>query len=438
MSTPQLILIILLLLVASLRFLQKFYYTLAITVYHFLMFMVSPFHKKARDGIKGRKNLFKNLEEDFNFPDSKKIWFHCASVGEFEQGRPVIERIREQYPDHKILLTFYSPSGYELRKNYSGVDYVSYLPLDTKANAKKFIRIAKPDIAIFVKYEFWLHHINAIQKNKIPLFLISGIFRKKQIFFKWYGIVFRKSLKKYTTLFVQDEDSLNLLDRFKITNAEIAFDTRFDRVNEIAKHTAENELIRDFTANHNVLIAGSTWPMDERIIAGAFYHSLVYNNFKLVVAPHNIEKKYLKKTYRSFNKFSLRYSELNKSGPEDIAGKRVLIIDNIGMLASIYKYADVCYIGGGYNNGIHNTLEAAVYGKPILFGPKYKKFKEAVDMVDKGIAFPVNGSDDILQRINFMNQFNFVFTGAGSDAKEYVASHTGGTETIVNAIKKYL
>ncbi len=438
MSTPLLILIILILIATSLRFLSKFYYSVAIKIYHVLIFLVSPVNKKARAGIRGRKNLFKNLEANFNFPQSKKIWMHCASLGEFEQGRPVIEKLRNAYPDHKILLTFYSPSGYEQRKNFAGADYITYLPLDSKRNAKKFIRIAKPDLAIFVKYEFWIHHLCEIQKNKIPLFLISAVFRKKQLFFKWYGNVFKQTLRKYTMLFVQDEDSLALLSRHKISNAAIAFDTRFDRVTEIAETHKENKYVSDFTANHNVLIAGSTWPMDEKIISGAFYHSLVYNNFKLVIAPHNIDKKFLRKTYRIFKKYALRYSEISNAKPEDIAGKRVLILDNIGLLSTIYKYADVCYIGGGYNKGIHNTLEAAVYGKPLLFGPKYKKFKEAVEMVEKGIAFPVNGPDDILQRINFMNQFNFVFSGAGSDAKEYVASHRGGTQTIVNSLANYL
>lgn len=438
MSTPLLILIILILILASLRFLSWLYYKLGLLFYHLGMYIISPFNKKVRTGIRGRKNLFKKLQSDFNHPGQKKIWFHCASLGEFEQGRPVIEKFRAQYPEHKILLTFYSPSGYEMRKTYPGVDYVSYLPFDSSSNAKKFIRIVQPDLAVFVKYEFWLHYIDVIHKNKIPLFLISGNFRKKQIFFKWFGRTFRNGLKKFTVLFVQNDNSLELLKKYKINNTAIAFDTRFDRVIEIANRNIENDVVRRFTQNHNIIIAGSTWPMDERIIAMAFYHSLVYNDFKVVIVPHNIDKKHLRKTYKRFNKFSLKYSEIEKASDADIAGKRVLIVDNIGMLSSLYKYADVCYIGGGFDKGIHNTLEAAVYGKPVLFGPKYKKFNEAVEMIEKGIAFSVNSSDDILQRINFMNQFNFVFTGAGKDAREYVVSHGGGTETILNALKKYL
>ncbi len=423
---------------ASMLLFQQFYYTIFVGCYHFLIRIASIFNKKASLWIKGRKNLFDNLKLHFQDNNKRTIWVHCASLGEFEQGRTVMESIKTTHPDTKILLTFYSPSGYENQKNYAFADHVCYFPADTAANAEKFISIVKPDIAIFVKYEFWIHHINALHKKQIPLFLISGVFRKKQLFFKWYAPVFSKVLKKYTRIFVQNETSLNLLQKIKITNAEICFDTRFDRVKAISENKKEFPEIATFVKGHNIIIAGSTWPKDEKLLAKAFYKSLVFVNFKIIIVPHNIEEKYMRKTKKLFKKFSLIYSELHKAQQEDLIGKRVLIIDNIGMLSSIYQYADLNYIGGGFNKGIHNCLEAAVYGKPILFGPKYDKFIEAVDLTKKNAAFDVRDYNELLNRINLMNQFQFIFTGASSEAQEYVQAHLGGTKQIVNAVEQEL
>ncbi len=423
---------------ASMLLFQQFYYSIFVRCYHTLIRIASLFNKKASLWVKGRKNLFENLKPLFQDNNKKIVWMHCASLGEFEQGRTVMESLKSKHPEIKILLTFYSPSGYENQKNYPYADHVCYFPADTAANAEKFISIVKPDIAIFVKYEFWIHHINALHKKNIPLFLISGIFRKKQLFFKWYAHIFRTALKKYTRIFVQNEDSLKLLQHIKITTAEICFDTRFDRVKTISENRKDFPEIATFVKDHNVIIAGSTWPKDEKLLAKAFYRSLVFVNFKIIIVPHNIDEKYMRKTKKLYKKFSLIYSELHKATEADLIGKRVLIIDNIGMLSSLYQYADINYIGGGFNKGIHNCLEAAVYGKPILFGPKFKKFNEAVELTQRNAAFDIRDYNELLNRINLMNQFQFIYTGAASDAEDYVQSHLGGTRKIVEATLEQL
>ncbi len=388
--------------------------------------------------ISGRKQLITDLKKQFDFPSEKKIWIHCASLGEFEQGRPLIEKIKSDFPAHKILLTFYSPSGYDVRKDYPQVDYVTYLPFDNGKNAVAFIEAVKPDLAIFVKYEFWLFHLAELKRRQIPLFLISARFHKKQLFFKWYGILFRRSLKWYTTLFVQNQESIELLNKFKITNAVLAYDTRFDTVAQQLNKTIELPVVKEFSDGFNVIVAGSTWPTDERQIARAFYRSLVHHQFKLIVAPHHVDVKHLQKTNKKFSKYSIRYSEAIHKKPEEMLNKRVLILDNMGMLASVYKFGDLCYIGGGFNQGIHNTLEAAVFGKPLIFGPKYKKFNEAVDLINVGAGFVITSSEDLIQRIDFLNDFEVVRVGAERDAQKYVLEHTGGTKVILDSIRKHL
>lgn len=435
MKTVGIIFLLMIMLVVSLVFLQVIWYNIVLTGYHLLIRVASLFNKKARAWVNGRKNLFPALQSGFHYPDHKKIWFHCASLGEFEQGRPVIEQIKKENPDCKILLTFYSPSGYEMRQNYAGADYVCYLPADTAANAKKFLDIVQPDLAVFIKYEFWYHHINTLKKKNIPLYLVSGIFRKKQIFFRWYGRIFRSMLKKYTRIFVQNKESVELLHKIKIQQVEIAYDTRFDRVKEIAAAAQKPEYIEKFVADHNIIVAGSTWPDDEKILAAAFYHSLVYVNFKIIVVPHEVDAANIKKTQKRFKKYSILYSELPRATDADLRGKRVLIIDNIGMLASLYQFADVNYVGGGFGKGVHNVLEAAVFGRPVMFGPNYKKFNEAVELVRANAGFCVTDRFEMLNRINLMNQFQFIFTNAGKDAENYVNSHTGGTQMIVEKLR---
>ncbi len=412
-------------------FFQVIIYNIVTTIYHFLIKVASILNPKAALWVKGRKQLFDNLRNNYQPNGKKVVWFHCASLGEFEQGRSVIETLKNENPDLYIVLTFYSPSGYEVRKDYPIADLVSYLPADNAANAKKFIDIIKPDISVFVKYEFWYHYLNTLSNKNIPVILISAIFRKNQLFFKWYGRLHKSMLKKFTHIFVQNETSLDLLEKIKITTAEIAYDTRYDRVHAIAQNNKTYPEIEAFTTGYNVIIAGSTWPTDETIIAKAFYKSLVHVNFKLIIVPHQLDKRNLARTKRKFKKFSLIYSELHKATDADISAKRILILDTMGMLADIYKYADVNYIGGGFNKGVHNTLEAAVYGKPIIFGPKYKQFYEAVGLVKANAALIIRDSDDLLNRINLMNQFQFVYNGTGADAQLFINQRLGGSKVVV-------
>jgi 3-deoxy-D-manno-octulosonic-acid transferase len=418
--------------------LAKQVYDVIIFIYHTLIKISAPFNPKAKKWVEGRKNVYQNLQSNFNYPVSKKIWFHCASLGEFEQGRPLIEQAKKENPNVKILLTFYSPSGYEHQKNYDIADYVTYLPEDSAANAKRFISTALPDVAVFVKYEFWVNYINQLYRNKIPVFLIAASFRESQIFFKWYGGFFRKVLKKYTRIFVQGKGSLQLLQNKKITNAEIAFDTRFERVINIAARNATLPHINDFVNGSQVIVAGSTWPADEKIIASAFYKSFIYKNYKLIIAPHNIDKISLAKTMKKLKDFSVKYSEIEKLSEGEVSKKRILIIDNIGLLAHLYRYANICYVGGGFNNGIHNILEAAVYGKPIFIGPKYKKFPEAADLVALRAAFSILNSDTLISRINFIYEYRLIYTEACKLSKSYVQSRCGGTEKIMQTLRNYI
>lgn len=412
-----------------------FYYNIGILLYRIAIGIASLWNNKAKQWLAGRKNLFADLHQNFNYPDHKKIWVHCASLGEFEQGRPLIELLRSNYPQHKILLTFYSPSGYTIRKDFPAADYVTYLPLDTKSNAAKFIDIVKPDLAVFVKYEFWLNFIKACERKKVPLYLISSVFKKRSVFFRWYGRLFRSMLRKFTYIYVQDKASLELLKKHKITNAEVAADTRFDRVMQVASQPAEIEGIEAFKMHFNLIVAGSTWPEDERILKQAFYKNLIFSDFKLVIAPHNISEKDLKKTRKKFKDRCLTYTEFLHADREKIATARVLIMDNMGMLSSLYRYADICYIGGGFNKGIHNILEAAVYGKPVLFGTKYKKVNEAVELIEIGSAFCVWNAEDILKNVQFMGLFDDIYKGACNNAATYVVENSGGTQKVFSRLQ---
>jgi len=415
-------------------YLQPVLYSIVVRVYGAVLYLASTFVHKARQWVNGRRHIFSDLA--LLPQDGKKIvWFHCASLGEFEQGRPVIEGIREEYRNHRIVVTFFSPSGYTVRKDYSGADLVTYLPLDTSANARKFLAALKPDIAIFVKYEFWYHLLKETNKKNIPIILIAAQFRKSQLFFRWFGILHREMLRFFTHIFVPSESALALLRKIRIQHASIAFDTRFDRVLEVAHKNPGIPEVEAFVENFNVLVAGSTWPGDERILSRAFYQSLVHNNFKLLLAPHHIEGSYMRKTMRKFKKYAVRWSEKDSLPLAEFQNKRVLIIDNFGMLTKLYAYGDINYVGGGLNKGVHNTLEAAVYGKPVIFGMRYEKFEEAADLVRINAALVVRSEDDLLNRIKLMNQFPFVWKGVGDDAREYVNSHSGGAITILSYLR---
>jgi 3-deoxy-D-manno-octulosonic-acid transferase len=413
-------------------------YNIVISLYHSAIRIAAPFNGKAKQWVQGRKNVFLNLNNNFYYPDNKKIWIHCASLGEFEQGRPVIELLREKYPEHKILLTFFSPSGYEVQKDYAKVDYVCYLPAESKKNAQKFFEIVNPSLAVFVKYEYWVHYINVLHKHKRPAFLISAIFKKKMIFFKWYGGFFRKLLLKFTHIFVQEENSLELLKKRKIVNASVAHDTRYDRVLNIAAQQAENPLIKQFIAGYNVLVAGSTWHKDEKLISRAFYKNFIYNNFKLIIAPHQTDANTLRKTKKIFKKYATEYSSAGQLPDIDLEKRRILIIDNMGMLSALYRYADICYVGGGFKKGIHNILEAAVYGKVVFFGPNYKHAHEAEELIKIGSAFSINTSDEFIYNMQFLGNFQHVYKNACENAGAFVKNRCGGSQKVVETIAGYL
>ena len=339
---------------------------------------MSPWHKKAKLWCEGRRNLFERLSQSID-PTAQIIWVHVASLGEFEQGRPIIEQIKAEHPEYKILLTFYSPSGYEIRKNYQGADYIFYLPLDTPSNAKRFLDIVNPKVAVFVKYEYWINMLSQLRARAIRTFIVSAIFRKDSIFFRSYGNMWRKALDTFETIFVQDEASKQLLSTIGKENVVVAGDTRFDRVAQIAAAAKKIDTIEQFKGQSRLFVAGSTWGEDEELIV-----RLANENptIKFVIAPHEMEESRMAKIAQTAEHGAVRYTQYTAQDSDN----QILILDTMGMLSSVYGYADFSYIGGGFGVGIHNTLEAATFGLPIAFGPNYHKFKEARDMIALGAA----------------------------------------------------
>ncbi|HEY1038667.1 MAG TPA: glycosyltransferase N-terminal domain-containing protein [Bacteroidia bacterium] len=414
-------------------------YTLVIRFYHFIVRILSPFNKKAKLFTKGRSGLFQKIKQELTSNTSPVIWIHAASLGEFEQGRPVIEKLKTTFPDHKIVLTFFSPSGYELRKDYDKADYVFYLPTDTKSNAKQFIELVKPKLVIFIKYEFWLNYLNQLHVQSIPTLLISGIFRPDQHFFKWYGGIFKRTLFHYKHLFLQNEESLQLLQQQGIKNCSVAGDTRFDRVLEIAAAPKKFEEIEAFTKNNFTILAGSTWAEDEKYLLQSF--SLLrkkHPETKLLIAPHNIESVNIHQLLSLLKSnapeltFQL-YTQWDKRTSADI-----LVVDTIGMLSSLYQYAQVAYIGGGFGSGIHNILEALVYGIPVVFGPNYGKFNEAHESIKKGISFPFGNQDDLNIILNGFLSNKTHLEDIRKHSTEYVKANAGSSDKIVAFIPRVL
>lgn len=385
------------------------------------------FNLKARQWVAGRKDWLEKLRRAIP-PTGADLWLHCASLGEFEQGRPVLETYRETHPGRFILVTFFSPSGYEIRKNYPGADYVCYLPLDTRSNARQFIATARPGAAIFVKYEFWLHYLTILHRHHIPTLLISAIFRKKQPFFQWYGKAFRQLLHFYHHIFVQDEASEILLRDEGIRGITVSGDTRFDRVVSIAGKARDFPEITGFIAGKEAWVAGSTWPPDETLLAA------VDTADKWIIAPHEINEAHLRQIEKCFREKTVRYSRL-KTAPERFADKEVLIIDNIGMLSSLYQYGRVAYIGGGFGKGIHNILEAAVWGIPVVFGPNFQKFKEARDLLDQKAAFAIRNETDFAAVAALLRNGE-VRSQAGQTAGGYVRAQTGATQKIMEYLRR--
>lgn len=408
-------------------------YEIFINIYGLLIFIASSFDNKAKKWIEGRKDLFIRLKNDFSNLDSPVLWFHASSLGEFEQGRPVIESIRKIYPEYKILLTFFSPSGYEIRKNYSGADFVYYMPLDTFCNAKKFLKITKPQKIFLIKYEFWYNYLRIAYKMNIPIYLISGIFRKNQLFFKWYGKFYRNFLNFFTTFFVQDENSAFLLKKIGFKNVIVSGDTRFDRVYDIAINAKENQIVQKFCENKFTIVCGSTWPEDEKILTKFINKS--NNNFKFIIAPHEITNKHINDILQSIKKPTLLYSEAHNLF-NDLNKYSVLIINNIGMLSSLYRYGNLAYVGGGFGTGIHNILEAAVYGIPVVIGPNYKKFKEALELIELKGVFSINDYESFENIINCFYENKELLQKSGSIAKHYIIHNLGATEKIVSTVFK--
>lgn len=395
------------------------------------------FNPKAKKWVAGRKHIFNKLK--LAIPEGEKIiWVHCASLGEFEQGRPVIEKIRSASKDEnnrcRVLLTFFSPSGYEVRKDYKGADWVFYLPLDGPRNARRFLEIVRPSLAIFVKYEFWYYYLKKTMYRDIPLLLISALFRKEMSFFRWYGSLQRKMLSRFDHLFVQNEASRKLLDEIGLGDiTSVSGDTRFDRVMAIAEKFEPIPLIEQFTGTRKLIVAGSTWKEDEELLKEAlpFFTS---QNFKLIIAPHEISEKNISSLLDVFPG-SIRYSGLVKD--PGLAAAPCLVIDNIGMLSKLYNYAFCCYVGGGFTrSGIHNVLEAAVYYKPVVFGPNYQKFREAFDLVAAGAAFSVSKKEELTDRLRALTDENELYSKACEKAGNYVKGNAGATQRILNFIQE--
>jgi 3-deoxy-D-manno-octulosonic-acid transferase len=405
----------------------RYIYSLAIHLYALSVEISSFFNKKARMTRIGQ--WFTNRTLKKNIDRSKKyIWFHAASLGEFEQGRPMIEMIRKEHPEYKILLTFFSPSGYEVRKNYKGADIICYLPFDTMYKVRKFLNLANPHIAVFIKYEFWLNYLTELKKRGIKTYLISAIFRPSQLFFKWYGKWYRKALFCFERLFVQDENSKELLAKYGIINVEVCGDTRFDRVIEIQQQARLFPELERFTQGKKVLVAGSTWPEDESIII-PYFNS--HPDMKLIIASHEISRERLLDIQSLLHRPSVRFSEMNIDMLESYD---CLIIDSFGLLSSIYRYGDIAYIGGGFDSGIHNTLEAAVYYVPVVFGPKFHKFKEAKDLIACGGGFSVEKETAFTGKMDELMNNDEKRLEAGKNAGEFVNNNAGATLKILSGL----
>ena len=404
--------------------------------------IASLFNEKVRKMWRGEREAFKILKQKVD-PNAKYIWFHAASLGEFEQGRPLMERIRKDYPQYKILLTFYSPSGYEVRKNYEGADIICYMPVDTRLNAIRFLRLVRPVMAFFIKYEFWSNFLHILKHRNIPTYSVSSIFREDQVFFKWYGRNYAGVLKCFTRFFVQNEESKRLLEGIGIKDVDVVGDTRFDRVlqiKEAAKQLPICEAFRTGVASSQsadvphhdfkVFVAGSSWPPDENIFIPFFNE---HKDWRLLIAPHVIAEEHLKLILSLIkDKKVVRYTQTT---PEEAAEADVLIIDCFGLLSSMYNYGDVAYIGGGFGVGIHNTLEAAVWNMPVIFGPNNKKFQEAQGLLKSGGGFEINTYEDFSGLMSSLMNDETFLKQAGDKAGAFVAHLAGATDKVLASVK---
>ena len=404
-------------------------YNIVIYLYLLGIAVYSLFNKKVRQMWQGEREAFHVLKEKVD-PNAKYVWFHAASLGEFEQGRPLMEQLRKEHPEYKILLTFFSPSGYEVRKNYEGADIICYLPLDTIGNARRFLRTVRPVMAFFIKYEFWYNYLHILKHRGVPTYSVSSIFRPDQVFFRWYGRGYRRVLKCFTHFFVQNEQSRELLATLGITSASIVGDTRFDRVLQIKEQARQLPIVEAFKQGRKTFVAGSSWQPDEEIFIPYFN---ARKDWKLIVAPHVIADDHLRQIEKLLEgRRVVRYTEATESTAQEA---EVLIINCFGLLSSIYRYGDVAYVGGGFGVSIHNTVEAAVWGVPVIFGPENKKFQEAQELKACGGGLEIKSYDDFARIMDGFIADGDSMQRAGKAAGDYVGQKAGAVEKILAAVK---
>ncbi|MEQ8422761.1 MAG: glycosyltransferase N-terminal domain-containing protein [Arenibacter algicola] len=404
-------------------------YNFAVQLSALFLKLIALFHPKIKLFVDGRKEVMSYLKKNISEGDSI-IWVHTASLGEFEQGLPIIEQLKKNYPEYRILVTFFSPSGYEVKKNTAAADVVTYLPMDTKKNAKNFLGLVNPKLVIFVKYEIWPNYLRALSQRNIPSLLISALFKENQIYFKSYGGFMRKALHNFTHIFVQDTKSIELLSKINIKNTAISGDTRFDRVIEILERDNNLAFMENFKNGAKTLVAGSTWPDDEEVLVP--YINTGESSLKFVLAPHNIKPEHINKLKSSINKKTILYSELEN---KDLSAYEVLIIDTIGLLTKIYSYAEISYVGGGFATGLHNTLEPAVYGIPVIIGPSFKGFKEAEDLVNKGGVLVVKSPAEFFTLVNDLLKDEEHLKRTGDINSTYVSENKGASIQIMAYVR---
>lgn len=405
---------------------MKVLYNIGIRCYGLAILIASLFNEKAKKWRGGRKNIFVGLQQTFKDVKEPVVWFHCSSLGEFEQGRPVIEAFRQQKPGYKILLTFFSPSGYEVRKDYKGADYVFYLPLDTPTNAQRFVSIVKPKFSVFVKYEFWYNYLRALHNAGAPVYLISAKFRADQYFFKGYGTWFSKQLKEYKKIFVQEAGSESLLKNIHVENVVVAGDTRFDRVIAIAQQVQPDKIVQSFKGSNKLWICGSTWSEDEKLILETF-EKVKSAGVKLLLVPHEIGESNISRILNMFPQ-SVKYSTAKE---DELSGAEALVVDKMGLLSSLYQYGDIAYIGGGFGKGIHNLPEAAVFGIPVLFGPNYHKFNEAFELINCKGGASISSAEDLYKQVSQFLKDDVFRKQCGDSAKNYIYTTSGATDKIL-------
>ncbi|NNG08831.1 MAG: 3-deoxy-D-manno-octulosonic acid transferase [Arenibacter sp.] len=405
-----------------------FLYNFAITIAWYILKIPALFNKKIALFISGRKTVFPYLEEHISKKDLI-IWMHTASLGEYEQGLPLLQKLKKTYPEYSFLVTFFSPSGYEVKKNSKEADFITYLPFDTVKNVDRFLETVTPKMAIFVKYEIWPNYFRKLQRLNIPILLVSGIFNEKQVYFKSHGGFMRDALRRVSHFFVQNDTSAELLRSIKIETISITGDTRFDRVNEILERDNSLSFMTQFKGEHRCIVAGSTWPEDEKLLLSTIQNAS--DSVKFVIAPHDIKEEHIQNLLDTSSKKTILYSKMNQ---QDLSDCQVLIIDTIGLLTKIYSYADIAYVGGGFATGLHNTLEPAVFGVPVIIGPQYNGFKEAEDMVAAGGIKIVTTKEELVQLIDtLLADFKFR-TEVGLINSTYIEHNTGASDKIVEYI----